>query len=119
MTIDRCSGAGKVVGACAVLVCAGALGASVSAPILVGWHDEMKHGASQHWRWDPPRGAADLSEPRLGVLRLQLGDPSESGQTPDNPPRTYYWASAYRYLTVDLDRYPILAVLVVGVHGKQ
>src|SRR2546423_3170398 len=112
----------KWVGSIAALaILAGIAGSTppTSPPLRVGWHDEMSPGAESRWRWEPPRGAADRSEPRQGILRLGLGDTSESGQTPDSPSRTYYWASAYRYLTVDLDRYPILAVRVTGLHGTE
>jgi hypothetical protein len=57
--------------------------------------------------------------PKPGLLRLRLGEGSESGPTPEATPRTYHWASAYRYLTVDLDRFPVLAVRTVRVGGRE
>lgn len=100
-----------------LLGCLAASRTAERAALQVGWHDEMNGSPERRWRWDPPRGAAELSRPRQGVLRLTIGDSSESGMTTENPPRAYYWASAYRYLQVDLDRYPVLAVQTAGVHG--
>jgi hypothetical protein len=85
----------------------------------VGWHDELNPGVLRRWRWSPPRGRADLSAPESGILRLRLGKQSESGQIPEPAQRTYYWASVYRYLTVDLDRFPVLAVRAVHVQGDN
>ena len=87
--------------------------------LAAGWRDELNQGAVRRWTWSPPRGRADLSAPKSGVLRLRLGEQSESGQIPEPAQRTYYWASVYRYVTVDLDRFPVLAVRVVHVQGDN
>ena len=87
--------------------------------LATGWHDELNRNAARQWMWSPPQGRADLSAPKPGILRLRLGEQSESGQTPEPAQRAYYWASAYRYVTVDLDRFPVLAVRAVHVQGDN
>jgi hypothetical protein len=111
------AGAVAVVG-CLLAVLPVRGGAEPVEALATGWHDEMNRGATARWTWAPPRGRADLSAPQPGTLRLRLGDASESGQIPGPTPRAYYWASVYRYLRVDLDRYPILAVRAVRVGGN-
>src|SRR2546423_15317561 len=80
-----------------ILLKAGATnaGAAHSPRLQVGWHDELNSGAIHRWRWDPPRGAADLSEPRSGLLRLRPGGSAQSRPTTGNPPPTPSCATAY------------------------
>ena len=85
-------------------------------PLHAGWHDELNETAIHDWTWQPAQGRADLSAPKEGVLRLSLGDKSQEDHIGKD---TYYWATCARYATVDLDRYPLLAVRVLKVKGKR
>ena len=84
--------------------------------LAMGWHDELNKTAVHDWTWQPPQGRADLSAPRPGVMRLTLGDKSQADHIGGD---TYYWATCARYATVDLERYPILAVRVLNVKGRR
>ena len=84
-------------------------------PLHTGWHDELNETAIHDWTWQPTRGRADLSAPKEGVLRLTLGDKSQEDHIGKD---TYYWATCARYATVDLDRYPLMAVRVLKVKGR-
>ena len=84
-------------------------------PLHTGWHDELNETAIHDWTWGPTQGRADLSSPKEGVLRLTLGDKSQKDRIGED---TYYWATCARYVSVDLDRYPLMAVRVLKVKGK-
>ena len=84
--------------------------------LQTGWHDELNATAVHDWTWQPPQGRADLSAPSVGVLRLTLGDGAQEDHIGKD---AYYWATCARYATVDLDRYPILAVRTLDVKGKR
>jgi hypothetical protein len=85
-------------------------------PLQTGWHDELNTSAIKDWSWQPPKGRADLSVPAFGTLRLTLGDSAQEDKIGKD---TYYWATCARYATVDLDRYPILAVHTLRITGQR
>jgi hypothetical protein len=88
--------------------------AGADGPLLVGWSDELN--LPRAWTALTPGGAPDVFRPRRGVMGLRLGRRAVL----DNKitaPYAYRWASVWRVATVDLDRYPLLAVRALRVSG--
>lgn len=81
-------------------------------PLVVGWSDEFN--AKHNWQRFPPPHQPDLSQPHKGLLSLSLGSKSKT-----TPQPAFYWASATRFVEVDIERYPILAVRAVGLKGPS
>src|SRR5262249_15546336 len=88
-------------------------GAVKAAPLVVGWNDECNN--KNIWQAFPPPNTPDVSARHRGMLQLRIG----KGAIPDPNPFPYYWASVSRYLEVNLERYPILAVRAVNLKGPS
>lgn len=82
-----------------------------SSALVVGWSDEFNQ---MNWLPLPKPNDPDTSLHR-GDLKLSLGPGATC--VPSSVP--FYWASVTRVVDVDIDRYPILAVRAVGLHGHS